>query len=1019
MRASVKNERMGFMGLSFGLLLAFLLLAPAIEVAAQEYVLTVPGKGLYSAGRSYFFDVNGNSGIEWQGGSWNGEFNRETYGGQDLDGESYGSVGGCVFDSALYAFFTVQSGRLEYVKVNPSTGKAFFNSPKTIATGISPNGAAAAVLGGRIYVFTASDTFYSTDGSHYTRQFSGPSGADTILDAVAFYPPDDAPPLPDSKVLGAIMVFYTNSDHLEADVFQGPSYGFSGAPMVLPNPLSDPVAEGNCILGTSGGNEYCGFSAGSKNPCIQFYGCGAHGDWEENVDYEYGRWEYDQKTGEWNAEQVQSGSTTAYALPGLIVAPWFETVDAKSGTLRLDQLVWPPNTGEVEYDMCSNGSDYEVPVYSDNNWQGKYTDTSASSPGTDLANLWTMVGVVLGPPPFPTNGATDFCQSPQELSSVNYGKSDDTSVSTESTSSSTISIASETKIEAGLGELDLGLSYAHAWTSSHGTSTTTSTSVLYHFGPCLETGTQGIHGWVIYDAPILATQRYKLYAYDYKHSDGSGTYLGQSVYTTSTASISQTADYFELQDPSKGGESGLMAGMPLYPNSTDVQNWYQVGQQEDWDSGGANWSVLFKSPRLLAIGSGGSVEFSETNTTVDSKGNSNSFGVEAGASLEIEGFSEGLTVGYEGEWETSTDVEVSVTKSVGSDYEVPVPSDPQPGYVTQMHVQPYWLQAKTAKAPWIPKNYSGNLPWCITWGVTDITTVDGTTSGQASPPGLVEGSIHHGKTKAKDTFQIDGGPLSWKDSEGGLTPIPLTADQFDPSRGASIALNGHIFFSDLSKGKWVRSGDVWNYKTRQDVKNDPFTLSLDFAAKTWSFKGASKTLDQAIKASLGKVSVDITVENSYRFTSRVYCGVECSWNHKDAKGEWQASGVHRIQGDYNSTTGAGDLAIKGHIPKRTASYGDVEVIVNGATVDLPLLSTDGFLRKLENGGVVDYVSDGIIYRMNFGTGRWRLQLSGAQFTDEMAPRDGAIRVQVKVGGVTTSDQTVQLSNTETGLTYAG
>ena len=721
---------------SFGVILLGLLLMGITLALAAQGAPNEGGKGLYSSGKAFFFWAPGNQAVMYQCGTWgSGGFHVDHQ--VTWDEATAGGIGGCVFDSAIYGFYTTTSGKLRYVKVNASTGVRIVQAT-TIASGIPAHGAAAAVLGGRIYVFTASKTFYSADGTHFSTGFEPPEGADGILDAVTFFPPDNAPPLPDSKVLGAIMVLFTNGDQLHAEIFQGPDYGFSGTPATLPNPLSYPVAQGNCILGTSAGSSDYGLTAGAKDPCIQFYGTST---FQENGDFEYGRWEYNMKTGQWAAQKWFSGQDYYDDSPALSVAPWFEIIDSTSFTLHMQHLIWDLSDWDRK---IPNDSDFEVPVYNDDldyGWEGRHQDTVNAAPGSDLANLWTLVGVILGPPPFPENGSTEFCSNPNERSWVEYANDSTTDVTTTSTSTSTISVASETKIEGGLGEAELDLSYAHAWTSSHGKSTSRSVSKEYHFGPCSEynpdtPGPEGIHGYAIFNAPTLVTQQYKLYAYDYKHSDGSGTYLGQAIYTTSTGRVYQKSAYFELQDPSKGGPADLFTGMRAYPDSTDLMGWQD--EVPDWDGGGSGaWTNVFQPSQVLNMPGGQTVYFSESDSTIVSKGNSNSFSVEAGATLNIEGFSQGLKVGYDGEWSTETENESTVTTSVGCQIDVPIPPNGSPsGYVSQYSVQPFWLQAKTGKAPWIPTGYDGDLPWCTTWGVTDIQTVGGSRSGMAPPPAV-------------------------------------------------------------------------------------------------------------------------------------------------------------------------------------------------------------------------------------------------------------------------------------------
>jgi hypothetical protein len=261
--------------------------------------------------------------------------------------------------------------------------------------------------------------------------------------------------------------------------------------------------------------------------------------------------------------------------------------------------------------------------------------------------------------------------------------------------------------------------------------------------------------------------------------------------------------------------------------------------------------------------------------------------------------------------------------------------------------------------------------------------------------------------------------MAWLSADGSETPLPMTADQFDAFKNASVSLNGHAFAADGTTGKWSRSGDAWTYKTKKGAKGDRFTLGVDFSSDTWSFDSSSKSLDQEVKSADASVKVGLALQGHYAFTNWLKHGVHATWSDEEKKASWQPYGVHEIKGDYDSPTGVGHLALKGHIPKNISAFGDIEIRINGASVSIPLLGVSGFLDALDRGRSVKYSADGLSFDMDFGTGKWKADLEGGQFQSGMAPKGGAVRVQILVGGTRISDQTVVIQKCTTELKYPG
>jgi len=977
--------------------------------------IELTAKGLYYGGLGIEFkfrNVNGQTDLSVEARYWSTHDNdwdiqwSEDW-GRDASQHITGDLGACVFDGLLYCFFTTTDGKLQYVTVDPASHHK--TGPTTITTGISPHGAAAAVCRDVVYVFTCDRAFKSTDGSQFSVwHLSSGLPATRMLDAITFFPGGD-----DSA---AVMVLYNDTGSppdLSFSYIFPPDTLLYGDMLPWPpvNPyLWAPVTQGELVLGTSA--HYGG--AGAKEPCVQFYGMTASGQDGQHL----GRWEYTPKNYTWTfhnwTHDTQGGN-----LYQLCVFPWFDTIDSTKGVMRLSHIL------DVQFEdtekWYANRSDWMVPQHSDNNWMGKETVTStATSDSSDdkkLRALWSLVGVVLGPPPFALNGADNA----DGLSNVQYGIDRSHSIETEQTTTQTLSVAMDNKISAGFGEFNLDLSYAHAWTHSHGATHTVDVSTYYTFGPDSETPpNQGIHGWAIFNAPTLLTQQYKVYAYDYDHSTGSGTYLDQDVYATSIGEVVSQMAYFELQTPSNGTIQDLFDGMQIYPDSTDIEGWYHI---KDWNSGGSDWAAIFgdrSSPAVgtLSVGAEITQEYTQTDSVQDTHGNTNSFSVEAGASFDLfEGFESGVTVGYEAEFETSTTLESTITHDVSCTLDMPIPPN-TPGYVKAMTIQPYWLQAKTNKAPWIPAGYIGNLPWCITWDIFSYSKVSGETVGASPPPVSAHGRASDGKGK-KDTYTIETGWMVFLDEYGFEEPLDMTADDFDSNLGARVVLNGYAFPADGSKGKWSRNGDLWKYKTRDGVKNDPFVLKLDFASKSWSFDCRTKHLDRNVKIADGALLVELEIQGLHRFTRWVNHDVDADWYHKENPAHWEPTGVHKFKGAYDSATGSGWAVLKGHFPKEAEGWGDMEIVVNGGSTKIPLLSLDGFLEDVEAGRTVTYQADGLLFEIDFSKGRWKATIEDGAFQEAMAPQGGTAEIRILLGGEVVSDQTLVIEKHLSKLSYGG
>jgi|GEM_PF-4957078 len=917
----------------------------------------------------------------------------------------------------------------------------------------SQHGVAAAVLNGTLYVFASDFTLSSDDGVNY-QQFkpildtqSNPSLANyEPLDAVTFYPYEG---------VGKVMVAFADRS--------APSTGYVvwDGTGTLPLPAAqfrtfgnstDVVRGAALLLGTSGGAfnaiSDCTVSAGNKVPCVQIILLGAVTPRSYIRRYEY----------DINADSLLGGLECAslYDTLAFRAFPWFEAItDNSTGFFVLDQYL-VINAKQCDNDVCiipkwnnmALQSDYMVPQNHDPGsngygWQGTPTDTSDQTVDA-FRNYWTLLGVIWGPPPFAINTMSDVDIS--DASNVEYGLDETDSMEQSQTWSNSVLVSSKTEIKGGLYEskktggylglgADLDLSYKHAWEGRY--STKSSCTAAYHS----ECGTDdeqapdwGQHGWAVVMAPILLTQVYKLYAYDYNGAGG-GTYLQQDLTSISAAQgadpnnpqVNVTDFFFDLDRTHTGTNDqlqGLMDGIKAMPQSTDLQEW----SNQTWEKPGAPWDVIYGS------GAGGGSKVSQvsqgTSTTVtfcsdeedlSSTGQTNSFDINLGVSFKAKthllGFKETLTAGYDSEWSSEFTQSTTLSRDLAFTYHMKMMSSDctDSSCVKSLVVQPYLLKATDYDAKWIPTGFGTSLPWCMTWQVKGYSTVGGATGGECASPSSAGGTVvgtGSGKAfllgaakKQTSTYSIEGGKMAWQGQDGATTPIPITAKDFNPAAGAVVKLNDYAFNAVRGNGKWKRSGKVWKFKTKASIKNDAFTLKLDFGNQTWSFDGKGLLFTSNMKAADAHARITLTVNGLYSF----YCDIEhqmnVDWSLAIPPSDPTVLEVTKYSGAFDTTAGTGQVLLEGTLPSALIGFGDVSFELNGFRYDVPLLSQPGFETAFTTGKAVVYQTEGALVTVDFGQKTWSASLTKTDFNRKMAPRVGSAKIGIRVGGETWYRQT--------------
>ena len=916
--------------------------------------------------------------------------------------------------------------RVDYVAYDIATNtiayKGYLGQVDNPATGI-----AAAIINGQIHVFTDGATFTSPDGSNWTVNPAIYHDTTFVpLDATAIYPSNN------SGGASALILFEKSDRTLLSCVWNG-KYGTDSVTVWknLPFPALQGQhgqdIPGHAILmpGTANNDSShsTGLSHGAIRPVVQCYAA-------DCKNYRLLRAEYDIEADIWTQDPYYGFA--GHSSEVFWACPWYEpagTSGRAAYTIKQSHefLVF---SGSSKY-YGRMLSDFALPLNQDltqngYGWLGTPTSTFAGT-ADDLSILrkhWSLVGVILGPPPFATNDMEDPMEI-KELSNVIYGLDSSHEISHKDIRDAKFCLSTQTEMKFGIEakgmEAGFGLGFdfgmKQGWEHITGKGLGGSKSVDFKMGTTDEgPGIWGHHGWAIFNAPILVNQDYELYGYDLNTSTFTGTYLNQDMYIITCQGMEVQTSIFDLTNPGGPDDDvpGLMSGMRTYPYSTDLEPW---SNYDSWEAGDPSWVVLFGT----GAGGGGSITpliqgtqttavFTANNSDVDSKGGSTTLDVGAGFSMKagtkLSGFKETVKASFEGTYAFETEDKTTLTSSLTCELHMPLTGCEDVGCTTNMHIQPYILKAVTPQAPWIPSAFAGSLPWCMTWWITNYNQVDYKDIGPVGPPDNSKIDVNNGGDTGEsseeagqhnDSISLEGGNMEWIEGDG-LRPIPIGASQFDPSKGAVVKIAEHLLKADETNGKWKQKGSVWTFSTKASAKNEIFTLKLDFGTLKWDLEG--KKLDlSSVRAGDTSVFVELAVHDRYIFKCRI--------EHEDAELTFKAADIPQqqgplvlesIEGSYLSDKEKGVLQLKGRLEKHALSFGDVSLIANGRRKDMRITGDKHFIKALNKSGVFTFEAEGVDLKVDFAAGRWSLKLSKGHFEPTMRPSAGGLGLSMLIGG---------------------
>jgi len=319
-------------------------------------------------------------------------------------------------------------------------------------------------------------------------------------------------------------------------------------------------------------------------------------------------------------------------------------------------------------------------------------DETVSNDCMDDPALWSLIGVVEGPPPYVLNGQniSDLEEPP---SIFTYG----TVESTEIINSSEWEVSTSTSINIPLIDdiFSCGMDMGAAINDGNETKFTTTYSV----SKSVEAGDYSL-GYYYFEVPKITRFKYKSYL-----PSGAPTGEYQYIFTVTGASLHAVDFPLEIFDPND---------INTYLNNEPSASYARISEK------GFQWSV--QSPWESV--------FSIDTAITESEGSTLSVGGSLGVA-EILDVGANYTTTFSRSH--STQFGQSITVSLNS----PNPRSGHTEDIKSFSGVAYWLKAEDSNAFWIPNDFQGNSfkdqrPWCVTWSVNNITYNDLTDVNQDS-----------------------------------------------------------------------------------------------------------------------------------------------------------------------------------------------------------------------------------------------------------------------------------------------
>jgi hypothetical protein len=309
------------------------------------------------------------------------------------------------------------------------------------------------------------------------------------------------------------------------------------------------------------------------------------------------------------------------------------------------------------------------------------------TPCDTIPELWKLIGVVEGPPPFVLNGQNinDLDEPPSVFT---YG----TTQSTQVVNSSEWNV--ETTASLSVPILDGIFTCGADLSAALGDNVSTSYSSSYSVSQSVEAGQYNLVHYY-FEIPTITRYKYSSYLID-----GTPTGEYEYIFSVTNSSMICKTDSLTTFNP---------FDITTYLNKIPDPYYPRIGRSQGFSFG---WTAQTSYES----------EFTQDTTCEETNNSSISVGGNVG-------IAEIFNVGANYETSLSETNTTTFGESIRLAIDCPEPRTGNTDDIKGFDGYAYWLKAPDQNAYWIPRNYYGHdfrdqRPWCVTWAITNIDSND-------------------------------------------------------------------------------------------------------------------------------------------------------------------------------------------------------------------------------------------------------------------------------------------------------